>query len=95
MAESQPQAEPQKLSQEEYDQLRGKLEDKYDYDNMSDEEKARFNDTMDKVAVVDDKKDTTDKPEDDDDNEPNDAKDGPERGDNHHSRTQDDDEYIR
>ena len=86
-------AGPKKLSQEEYDKLRGNLEDKYDYDNMSDEEKERFNDTMDKVAVVDDKKDTTDKPDSDDgDDDHTDGNDGPEIGDNRGSRSHDDDD---
>lgn len=51
---------PKKLSQEEYDKFRSKMEEKYSYDKMSDEEKQRFDKDMDQVAVVEDKTDKTD-----------------------------------
>ncbi len=51
---------PKKITQEEYDQLRSKMEEKYNYKDMSDAEKERFDTAMDKVAVVDDKTDKTD-----------------------------------
>lgn len=50
-------AGPKKVTQEEYDELRSKMEEKYNYDEMSDEEKERFDSTMDQVAVVGDKTD--------------------------------------
>ena len=53
-------AGPKKVTQEEYDELRSKMEEKYNYDEMSDEEKERFDSTMDQVAVVGDKTDETD-----------------------------------
>lgn len=62
-------ASPKKVTQEEYDELRSKLEDKYNYDDMSDEEKERFDSTMDQVAVVGDKTDETDEGDATDDEE--------------------------
>lgn len=53
-------AEPQKMTQEQYDDFRAKMEAKYGYDDMSDEEKERFDKTMDQVAVVDDTADNED-----------------------------------
>ena len=50
-------AGPKKVTQEEYDELRSKMEEKYNYDEMSDEEKERFDSTMDQVAIVGDKTD--------------------------------------
>lgn len=81
-------ADPKKVSQEEYDELRSKLEEKYNYDDMSDEEKERFDSTMDQVAVVDDKNDETG--DEDDIEMPEPGHDGiPPREQN------DDDEYVR
>ncbi|WKY49028.1 hypothetical protein Q5O24_06870 [Eubacteriaceae bacterium ES3] len=62
-------AGPKKVTQEEYDELRSKMEEKYDYDEMSDEEKERFDATMDQVAVVGDKTDETDESDATDDEE--------------------------
>lgn len=62
-------AEPKKLTQEEYDEFRSKMEEKYNYDEMSDEEKERFDSTMDQVAVVGDKADETDEGDATDDEE--------------------------
>lgn len=60
---------PKKVTQEEYDELRSKMEEKYNYDEMSDEEKERFDSTMDQVAVVGDKTDETDEGDATDDEE--------------------------
>lgn len=62
-------ADPKKVTQEEYDELRSKMEEKYNYDDMSDEEKERFDSTMDQVAVVGDKTDETDEVDTTDDEE--------------------------
>ena len=62
-------AGPKKVTQEEYDELRSKMEEKYNYDDMSDEEKERFDSTMDQVAVVGDKTDETDEGDAADDEE--------------------------
>lgn len=62
-------AGPKKVTQEEYDELRSKMEEKYNYDEMSDEEKERFDSTMDQVAVVGDKMDETDEGDATDDEE--------------------------
>lgn len=62
-------ADPKKVTQEEYDELRSKMEEKYNYDDMSDEEKKRFDSTMDQVAVVGDKTDETDEGDTTDDEE--------------------------
>ena len=45
------------------------MEEKYNYDDMSDEEKERFDSTMDQVAVVGDKTDETDEGDAADDEE--------------------------
>lgn len=60
---------PKKVTQEEYDELRSKMEDKYNYDEMSDKEKERFDATMDQVAVVGGKTDETDEGDATDDEE--------------------------
>lgn len=77
-----------KVTQEEYDNLRGKYEEKYGYDNMSDEQKEQFDKTFNDIVTVDDNADDTEE-EDNIDK-------GQEReiGDNRHSRD-DDDEDIR
>ena len=81
-------AEPKKVSQEEYDEFRSRMEDKYGYEDMSDEEKADFDAKIDQVAVVGDKTyktDTTDT-------------DGEERErelDHPRQDRDDDDEYVR
>lgn len=62
-------AGPKKVTQEEYDELRSKMEEKYNYDEMSDEEKERFDSIMDQVAVVGDKTDETDEGDATDDEE--------------------------
>lgn len=67
-------AEPNKISQEEYNEFRSRMEDKYGYEDMSDEEKADFDTKIDQVAVVGDKTDTTD-----DDDEIELERDGPEK----------------
>lgn len=53
-------AEPKKVSQKEYGEFRSRMEDKYGYKDMSDEEKADFDSKIDQVAVVGDKTDKTD-----------------------------------
>ena len=53
-------AGPKKVSQEEYDEFRSRMEDKYGYEDMSDEEKADFDAKIDQVAVVGNKTDNTD-----------------------------------
>ena len=80
-------AGPQKMTQEEYDDFRSKMEEKYGYDDMSDEEKERFDKTMDQVAVVDENEDTEDVEETED-------LDRDEREIEHKGRD-DDDENIR
>lgn len=83
-------AGPQKLSKEEYSDFRSKMEEKYGYDEMSDEEKERFNDTMDKVAVEDtDKNDKTDNTDDGDEPEGRQEREIP------HKERDDEDENIR
>lgn len=57
-------AGPKKVTQEEYDGLRSKMEEKYNYDEMSDEEKERFDSEMDQIVVVGDKTDETDATDD-------------------------------
>ncbi len=57
-------AEPMKVSKEDYDKFRANMEDKYDYENMSDEEKADFDKKIDQVAVVDDNAENTDETDD-------------------------------
>lgn len=54
--------EPKKISQEEYDEFRSRIEEKYGYEDMSDDEKADFDAIIDQVAVVDDD-DDPDQPE--------------------------------
>lgn len=85
-------AGPKKITQEEYDEFRSKMEEKYNYDEMSDEEKERFDSTMDQVAVVGEKTDETDEGDDTDDEEV-------EKGEfeDGHPREHeiDDDEYVR
>lgn len=79
-------AEPKKVSQEEYDEFRSRMEDKYGYEDMSDEEKADFDAKIDQVAVVGDKTDNTD------------STDGEERErelDHPRQDRDDDDEYVR
>ena len=41
-----------KVTQEEYDEIRSKMEEKDNYDEMADEEEERFESTRDQVAVV-------------------------------------------
>ena len=50
-------AGPQKVSQVEYDEFRSRMEDKYGYEDMSDEEKADFDSKIEQVAAVGDKTD--------------------------------------
>lgn len=79
-------AGPKKVTQEEYDEFRSRMEDKYGYENMSDEEKADFDKKIDQVAVVGDKTDNTD------------STDGEERErelDHPRQDRDDDDEYVR
>lgn len=84
-------AGPKKVSQEEYDEFRSRMEDKYGYKDMSDEEKAAFDAKIDQVAVVGDKTDktdTTDTTDTTDDEERERELDYPGKG-------CDDDEYVR
>ena len=74
-------AGPQKVSQEEYDEFRSRMEDKYGYEDMSDEEKADFDSKIEQVAAVGDKTDKTD--------------DARERELDHPRGSKDDDEYVR
>ncbi|MCW6662805.1 hypothetical protein NHG23_02750 [Aerococcaceae bacterium NML190073] len=86
-------AGPKKVTQEEYDELRSKMEEKYNYDEMSDEEKERFDSTMDQVAVVGDKTDETDEGDAADDEEV--EKGEFEDGHSQEHEIDDDDENIR
>jgi len=79
-------AEPRKVSKEEYDEFRSRMEDKYGYDDMSDEEKADFDAKIDQVAVVDDKTDKTDA-DDGEEAEKGEIDDG-------HPKRDDDDEHV-
>ena len=79
-------AGPKKVSQEEYDEFRSRMEDKYGYEDMSDEEKADIEEKIDQVAVVGNKTDNTDNT------------DGEERErelDHPRQERDDDDEYVR
>ena len=58
-------AGPRKVSQEEYDEFRSRMEEMYGYDDMSEEEKATFDRKIDQVAVVDQKTHSDDETEDD------------------------------
>lgn len=58
-------ASPRKITQEEYDEFRSRMEEKYGYEDMTDEEKVEFDAKLDQVAVVGDKTDTTDETDDD------------------------------
>lgn len=78
-----------KVTQAEYDELRSKMEKKYNYNEMSDEEKERFDSTMDQVAVVGDKTDEDDAT-DDEEVEKGEFEDG-----HPHEHEIDDDEDIR
>lgn len=78
---------PKKVSQEEYDEFRSRMEDKYEYKDMSDEEKADFDSKIDQVAVVGDKNDNTDTT-DDEEVEKGEFDDG------HPQSRDDDDEYV-
>lgn len=44
--------EPKVVSQEDYDELRSRLEERYGYDAMSDEEKAAFDEKIRRIAVA-------------------------------------------
>lgn len=57
-------AGPKKVSREEYDEFRSRMEDKYGYEEMSDEEKEDFDSKISQVAVVEDKTDKTDTTDD-------------------------------
>ena len=83
-------AGPKKVTQEEYDELRSKMEEKYNYDEMSDEEKERFDFIMEQVAVVGDKTDEGDAT-DDEEIEKGEFEDGHPQG----NEIDDDDENIR
>lgn len=58
-------AGPRKVSQEEYDEFRSRMEEMYGYDDMSEEEKETFDRKIDQVAVVDQKTHSDDETEDD------------------------------
>lgn len=53
-------ATPRKITQEEYDEFRSRMEEKYGYADMSDEEKAEFDEKLDQVAVVEGNADESD-----------------------------------
>ena len=53
-------AGPRKVTREEYDEFRSRMEEKYGYEGMSDEEKKDFDEKIDKVAVVGDTGDNED-----------------------------------
>ena len=72
-------SEPRKVTQDEYDILRSKMEDKYGYDDMSDEEKERFDAKMDEVAVVEKQTKDKDKHDEADKTEATDNKEGPKK----------------
>ena len=78
---------PKKVTQEEYNEFRSRMEDKYGYEDMSDEEKAEFDSKIDQVAVVGDKNDKTDATDDEE------AEKG-EFDDGHPHERDDDDEDI-
>lgn len=79
----------EKVSQEEYDEFRSRMEDKYGYEDMSDAEKADFDAKIDQVAVIDGKTDKSDAADTTDDEER-------ERELDHSGKDQDDDdEYVR
>lgn len=82
-------ADPKKVSQEEYDEFRTRMEEKYGYDDMSDEEKADFDQKIDQVAVVGDKTDKTDNTDNADDAERERELEPPGKN------REDDDEYVR
>lgn len=83
---------PKKVTQEVYDKFRSNMEKKYNYDEMSDEEKERFDSKIDEVAVVGDKAEESDKNDgtDDEEVEKGEFEDG-----HPHEHERDDDEYIR
>lgn len=82
-------AGPRKVSQEEYDEFRSRMEEKYGYDDMSDEEKADFDAKIDQVAVVD-----NDKTDEGDEDDPVDGRDGREVDDGI-PQYEEDDEQVR
>ena len=87
-------AGPKKVSQEEYYEFRSRMEDKYGYEDMSDEEKADFDAKIDQVAVVGDKTDKTDTTDTTDDEDTDDEE--RERELDHPGKDRDDDdEYVR
>lgn len=78
-------AKPKKVSENEYDEVRSRMEDKYGYEDMSDEEKKDFDYQIDQVVVVGENTDETDDEE---------IERG-ERDDGHPRELNDDDENIR
>ena len=82
-------AGPKKVTQEEYNEFRSRMEDKYGYDDMSDEEKEDFDNKIDQIAVVGDKNDKTDNTDANDGDERERERDYPNKG------REDDDENIR
>lgn len=78
-----------KVSQDEYDKLRGQYEEKYGYDKMNDEQKEQFDTAFDEIVVADDKKDDTD------DTDEMDNEQEREQGDGGGRSLDDDDEDIR
>lgn len=47
-------AGPKKVTKEEYDEIRGNMEKKFNYDKLSDEEKEKFDAMVDEAIVVGD-----------------------------------------
>ncbi|MBR0485414.1 MAG: hypothetical protein IJJ69_11675 [Oscillospiraceae bacterium] len=68
-------SEPKKVSREEYDQIRNHLEQRYDYEHMSDEKKEQFDSELEKQLRIDTSQDNTDAT----DNNDSDGHDVPER----------------
>lgn len=83
-------AGPRKVTREEYDEFRSRMEEKYGYEGMSDEEKKDFDEKIDKVAVVGEK---TENADDTGDNEDDELEKG--EFDDGHPRGGGDDEEIR
>jgi hypothetical protein len=74
-----------KLTPEEYDKERARMEEKYDYEHMSDDKKAKFDESFEKVYG---------KKEDTEDTDESDRDDGMEREQGRRGRD-DDDEEVR
>lgn len=87
-------ASPHRVSQAEYDKLRSDMEDKYDYENMTDEEKDTFDRTFDQMVTAGDKNDPGDK-NDGEDREDREFDDGIPHEQEDDERTDEDDDPDR